>query len=346
MKYLITLSFVALTLFAFRTPTSEEAVDRVISPETPLQEVLLMLGESAPKHYIKEIDPEKARMGKEMVFEGRAQTSKLGYSNYISNIFVCTDCHNQVQEDPDPANPDVDARLKYAVEKDLPYLQATTFWGMVNRKTWYNEDYVQKYGDLVAPAKNSLYESTQLCAQECSSGRELEEWEAEAINHYYWTLQLRLKDLNLSIEEMMVIDEAVNTNNADQHKEAIELLEGHYMTASPADFVEVPTDRKAGYPNTQKGDPEVGRIIYDRSCKTCHRYGGPSLFTLDESKKTFRMMKRNIDKDTPFALYDIVRHGTYAEPGHRQYMPLYTADRMSDQQLEDLRAYIEFRAAN
>ncbi|RMF22347.1 MAG: cytochrome c, partial [Bacteroidetes bacterium] len=34
-------------------------------------------------------------------------------------------------------------------------------------------------------------------------------------------------------------------------------------------------------------------------------------------------------------------YGTYAIPGHKPYMPHYPLERMSKQQVEDLRAYIE-----
>ena len=40
------------------------------------------------------------------------------------------------------------------------------------------------------------------------------------------------------------------------------------------------------------------------------------------------------------ALYEIVRHGTYADTGHRAYMPNFTAERLSNAQVEDLRAYV------
>lgn len=330
-----TLIILLLTVAAFgwRPPTEAPA------PDTPVVEVLMALGEPAPAHYIAEVDSVKARMGRQMVYEGRAELPDGGYSNYISNIYVCTDCHNQRREDPVLAMPNPEDRLRYASEHDLPFLQSTTFWGMVNRESWYNDDYLQKYGDLVEPAKNSLYEATQLCARECSSGRYLEKWEAEAINHYYWTLQLQLGDLDLSDDELSFIAKAMDATNTDEKSEALKTLKSKYLLASPADFVEPPEDRWKGYADTQPGDPEIGRMIYDKSCMTCHRYGGPSLFVLDHSKKSYKLFAKNIWKDSPYALYDIVRHGTYAEPGHRQYMPLYTADRMSNQQLEDLRAF-------
>ncbi len=341
MKTVILLStaFILGALFLQSTPA------KLVNEDSRLAEVLIRLGEPKPDHYLAEVDPQKAEMGRQMVYTARTKMPETaGYSNYISAIFICTDCHNQVKEDPNPAMPSPEARLKYAMEKDLPFLQATTFWGMVNREAWYNDDYVIKYGSLVEPASKSLYEATQLCAQECSSGRELEAWEAEAINHYYWTLELKLKDLELTFEEYNRIDQAIATENPEIRRSVVGLLKSKYMVASPADFVEVPENKAKGYPNTAPGNAEIGREIYDRSCMTCHEYGGPSLFVLDHSTKNFRHLERNITSHDQFSIYEIVRHGTYAEPGHRQYMPLYTLDRMSYQQLEDLRAYIEAEA--
>ena len=62
---------------------------------------------------------------------------------------------------------------------------------------------------------------------------------------------------------------------------------------------------------------------------------------LDESKPTLNWLKRNITSDSDLSIYQIIRHGTYAASGHREYMPLYTQEKMSNQQVEDLRAFIE-----
>ena len=43
-------------------------------------------------------------------------------------------------------------------------------------------------------------------------------------------------------------------------------------------------------------------------------------------------------------MYEVIRHGTYDVLGHQEYMPQYTLEKLSDQQIEDLRAYIEMGA--
>jgi len=57
-----------------------------------------------------------------------------------SKHFVCTSCHNIVKEDPDIANPDPEARLTYAQNRGLPFLQGTTLYGAVNRVSFYKGD--------------------------------------------------------------------------------------------------------------------------------------------------------------------------------------------------------------
>lgn len=50
---------------------------------------------------------------------------------------------------------------------------------------------------------------------------------------------------------------------------------------------------------------------------------------------------KNVTKYLLYSIYEAVRTGTCAETGHREYMPHCTAEKMSDQQVEDLPAYIE-----
>ena len=67
--------------------------------------------------------------------------------SFISKYYVCTTCHNLEIEDPDLRVSDPETRLTFAKENDLPFLQGSTFKGIVNRESWYNDDYVKKYGD-------------------------------------------------------------------------------------------------------------------------------------------------------------------------------------------------------
>ena len=190
---------------------------------------------------------------------------------------------------------------------------------------------------MVKPARNSLAESTQLCAKVCSSGRYLEDWELEAILAYFWNNQLKIEDLELSEKEFGII------KNQKNNKESVALLKTKYALKSPATFGKTPNRQDLGFEGI-KGNPENGKKVYELSCMACHQDGGVSGIAFTNSKVDFQKFKRSIGKKMDYNLYDIVRKGTYAGQGKPRYMPLYPKERMSDQQLEDLRAYIEQEA--
>ncbi|WP_157472027.1 c-type cytochrome [Neolewinella persica] len=312
-----------------------------VTAATPVAEVLHNLGQPPAKHYIQ-ADPALAKKGEEIVLTGRTTNADGRRTNFVSKYYSCTSCHNIEQEDPDLRFSDPEARLPYVKQKGLPFLQGTTFKGIVNRESWYNDDYVKKYGDeKIKVAHESLRESIQLCAVECSQGREMEDWEIEAVLAYYWTLQFTLGDLGLTDEEL----ERINTESSQPEKQAAlrTWLRGFYGQTSPAHFYDAPPSKREGYPGLT-GDPRRGKDLYELSCLHCHKAGGVSHYPLGNDKLSFRHLRKMIIKDSHFSLYQIVAYGTYAIPGHRPYMPHYPAERMSKQQVEDLRAYIELMA--
>ena len=310
----------------------------VWSEDSSVYALLNSWGEPLPDHYL-DPDPEQVIKGEELVRYGRTSKSDGGTTKYISKYYVCTTCHNLEQEDPDLRFSDPETRLSYVKEKGLPFLQGTTFKGIVNRETWYNDDYVKKYGDeKIAIAHENLRESIQLCAIECSQGRPMEAWEIDAVLAYYWTLQWKLGDLDLSEADFEKINRGAK-DTAD--REALrQWLKSKYLQKSPAEFYDAPADKKIGYPGLT-GDPARGKDLYELSCVYCHQPGGVSHYLLDNSKLSFQHLKKMIPKDSHMSLYQIIAYGTYAIPGHRPYMPHYSKERMSWQQVEDLRTYIE-----
>ena len=334
MKYLFSIVVIGLILLSLSWISADYLSD-IVTSETKLMDFKVGLGMEVPSHYVNDIDPAKSELGRQLINEGRADTPQ-GKSSYISRFYICTSCHNTVREDPDLSLVNSDARLDFAITNNLPYLQASTFWGIVNREVWYNDDYVKKYGDLVVEANKSLEASIQLCAQECSQGRVLEDWEMEAILHYLTSLELKMADL--ATEEEI---ERLNSNELSL-KEKQDWVQSKFLPRSPATFSEPPSDKQAGYGII--GDLVRGRAIYELGCQHCHREDGVSDLVLDDSRKNFKWLKNNITSDSRYSIYEIIRHGTYAEYGHREYMPLYTQEKMTDRQVEDLRAYIESMA--
>ena len=163
--------------------------------ETSVYSVLKEFGEPAVSHELSKVTPEMVARGEELVLNGRMQGPNAKLKTRVSKYFVCTDCHNTEREDPILTVIDPEARLEFAIKNGLPFLQATTLWGVVNRDVWYNDDYENKYGELVKEARHDLREAIQLCATECSQGRLLDEWEMESVLAYLWSLELKLGDL-------------------------------------------------------------------------------------------------------------------------------------------------------
>jgi len=302
--------------------------------ETPVYEVLAHFGEDMPEHARNNAKEEIIQRGYELIHRGRTIGPDGKKSKYISKFYVCTSCHNTQREDPDLTVLDPEARLNHAIENKLKFLQGTTFYGVANRESWYNDDYYLKYGDLVRPANKSLAEATQLCATVCSSGRYLEEWELEAILAYYWDNQIKLGDLALTPEEKSKILKA----EAGENPNIIALIKSKYALKSPATFGKSPDDKKKGYP--YEGNPELGKQLFQLSCQACHQREGVAGLAFEADELDFNKFKRNLYQSGLYNLYDIVRYGTYTDKGKPRYMPHYPEERMSDRQLEHLRAYI------
>ena len=327
-----------LLLLGMDWPETEPMVDL----DTGLAKVLELLG--ATENFVKpdySIPGVSVEVGRDLIYTGKAEKKGSGKTKQQSKHFVCTSCHNMKREDPDLRFSDPQARLLYAKKNGLPFLPGTTLYGAVNRTNFYNGDYEQKYGDLVKPARNNIREAIQLCAVECSQGRALEPWEMESVLAYLWTIELKLKDLNLTEGDLQEINRALSGDSG--RGAMVRKLKGLYLDGSPATFVTPPEDRKMGYEVTA-GNPGNGKMIYDLSCKHCHEDGRYAFFELDDSWFSFRFLEKHFPRYTRYSGYQVIRYGTSPITGKRAYMPNYTLEKMSHQQLEDLRAYVEQQA--
>lgn len=272
------------------------------------------------------IDGVSAKVGETIFHEGFAPKPNGGKTSKQSKHFVCSSCHNVEREDPDLNMVDPQARLEYTSERGLPFLQGSTMYGAVNRSSYYNGDYEKKYGDLVFAARNNVRNAIQLCATECAQGRKLENWELESLLAYLWTLEYKLEDIGLTEESAENI--------------GIEGIQARYLQKSPATFIPPPDDRQKG--TGLMGNEENGKLIYENGCLHCHYQGRYSFFHLDSSKMSFKHLKRSMTKYGRHSIYQVIRWGVPSKSGKASYMPQYTQEKMSDQQLADLRAYIEF----
>lgn len=330
-------AFFAIILFANKTEVKQYELAETDS----VAMILEKLGDKPVNHKL-DINKKNvsAAIGRDLIFNGFSKIKGKKKAKQQSKHFVCTSCHNTEIEDPNLAISDPQARLEYVSKNDLPFLQGTTLYGAVNRTSFYNGDYEKKYGDLVFKARNNLREAIQLCAVECAQGRALKSWEIESILAFLWENEFKLSDLKLSPEQKITVQNALN-GKANESK-AIALLKAAYLQGSPATFNYPPPDRKMGA--KLKGNPENGKLIYDYSCKHCHSNEAYSYFKLDEEKITFEHLNKHFSKYTRYSVYQVARFGTPVMNGKKAYMPQYTSERMSDQQLEDLRAYVKQRS--
>lgn len=315
------------------------------SDATPLVDVLADLGDSAALDRRAELpgsDSALVRRGYDIVHRGFTVREGGDTSQPVSRFFLCTDCHNTVIEDPDLRFSDPEARLDYVAERNIPLLQGTTLKGVINRETWYNGDYGEKYGAAALEAHDNLEKAVQLCARECSQGRTLEEWELQSVLAYLGSLGYTLGDLGLRDDTRSRLRRAQESDNEEERKAALAELRSYYRKDSPATFRPPPADVAAGY--DVEGNAERGEPVYRLSCMHCHKPGGTARFELAQDSLSFRRLAAKIGRTRGSGFYPAIRHGLSATERRLKYMPLYPAERLSDRQIEDLRAYVEAHA--
>lgn len=317
-----------------------------LSEEDGVSAVLEKLGKVNNNKVNNSIEGVSAQNGEKLVSIGfSVKQNGKGKTSKQSPYFTCNACHNTAKEFDDLSNLSSQNRLEYAEKNDLPFLQGSSFYGLVNRTTFYNDDYQKKYGSVstIEAASTDIREAIQLCATQCSQGRSLADWEIESLLAYFWTLELKIKDLNLTLAEKTSLENSLTKQ--EDLASSINLLQSKYSQNSPAHFQE---DRPFE-PITEAMKKDVdgfknGQLIYERSCLHCHEKRRYSFFGLDNSQFSFVNLINRSKKGGKGGLHKITRYGTSPLAGKKAYMPLYPIEKLSEQQLEDLRIYIENRA--
>lgn len=332
---LITLSFLG-----FKFGNERGFIRTIDAKELSVSDVLIMLGDDKVVHHMATFDMDKSKIGEDLILYGKTKIDGK-YSKRISKYFVCTDCHNLGREFTNLYHETPEDRFKYAKDNGLDFLPGSTFWGIYNRTTFYNDDYKKKYGTLVDNSRDTLENAVQVCSKYCSSGRYLENWELESIMHYYKEHELKIKDLGLTENTLKNIQKFSKLKE-EEKKGLIELIKNSYRQFYSATFSETMPIEKRKY--GEGGNIETGELIYEKSCLYCHARKRVTNLNLDKSVLTARMFWRNIKNYSDKSLYQIIRHGTYSIIGKKQYMPLFTKEKMSDDQINDLVAYIKLKA--
>ena len=328
--------FSLVGLFSVQSKDEDGEYKKIEMPLTSLDDVRLSLGGEKLNHTIEKVDPLKAKYGLELIRNGQLKR-KLLKSKIISPYFVCTDCHNLGREFENANDQDPASRLAYAQKNNLAFLPASTFWGIYNRTSFYNDDYIKKYGDIITKAKKSLPESIQVCAKYCAAGRTLKDWEVEAIMHYFKATELSIMDVNLTNNQIKNA-RLVNQLDAEEKAKLLIELEKSYVQGYSAHFDEAMPREKRKY--GEGGNAETGKFIYNNACLSCHKDGRVTFLKLDSDKLSAQMFVNHMEGYSDKSAYQIIRYGTYTMAGRNQYMPRYTKDKMNDVQINDLMAYI------
>ena len=303
--------------------------------ELSLEDVLVQVGKEKSNHYLEKMDMDSVQMGYEMVTYGQLKDKS---NKRISKFFVCTDCHNQVKEVQNLSNQSADERIKYGIKNDIPFLPASTFYGLYNTEHWYNGDYASKYGDLVKPTRDTLFNAIQLCAVQCSQGREMENWEIRAVLHYLKSIEIKVGDLKLPADKLNILKRTYEMGKNSDFDNYFYDYKKWYPTINDATF----GDLNPVKPKNHTVNLENGKYIFDNGCLHCHGMGKDiTNFEFDTDKLTFSFLNSKLEKNNHFTIPYIVRKGTYAVSGRRQYMPQYPLEKMSDNQLFDLIGYVK-----
>jgi cytochrome c len=307
-------------------------------------DVLVKLGDKKPIHYksFNELDEQKVKQGFDLFTKGVTFDKNGKKTKKQSKHFVCTDCHNIQIEDPDLTESNPETRLDFAINNNLNFLPGTTMAGAVNREHWYNDDYIKKYGTLVTPAYDTLKNAIHLCAVQCSQGRALDNWEMDAMTEFFISIGFSVNDIKLSNKEKQKIANALHSQKGKE--EAIKLIKSKYLNYSPATFLK--STKKENRSLGLYGNAKIGEKIFELSCLTCHKQTGVTNYKLDTGKLTFNHLKYWSSTTSFLSIYEITREGTYAMPGYKPYMPNYTKERLSENQLNDLMAYINQQSTN
>ena len=322
----------------------QSPLDAIHFDQLGLSKVLEQLGQK-PQHLPNSnIEGVSAQKGKEIVFTGQTTNAQGQANPPHSKYFVCTSCHNTVKEVDNLLDVNPQSRIDYAAKRHIPLLPAASFYGIVNRNTFYNDDYQQKYGHVpaIAQAKHDIRQAIQLCATECSQGRPMENWEIESVLAYFWTIQLKMGDLALSFDEKRQIQQALN--DKEQDPELVQLIQSRYLQAFPATFSQAPNYKKLSKEELKDEKRyRNGKLIYDLSCQHCHANKRHSHIDLSNKDESFVYLHEQMKKKAPHAMFSAIRNGVK----HQQdlaYMPQYTLEHLSDEHLIDLQIYVENRA--
>jgi mono/diheme cytochrome c family protein len=284
--------------------------------------------------------------GRELLVNGQVKSPPYGAgpSAPLAKAYRCVHCHNLRREDEKLTEPDPEARARYVLAeepaeperrdgKTLSLTPGTTLWGAVNRGSYYNGTHSRyrglKLDDGARVDPTSLADAVKVCCRYSSGGRFPEGWELDSILTHLWDLEVRLRDLGLAEAAERKVLDAVNGGRAGPLGEARGLLRRSFLREAEAKKTPRPSraegDRVEYGKAPFNGDARLGEFLYRSACAGCHAAGGVN----DVSGAKL------VADDGKF--HKLVWDGS--EPDGA-YMPFFSAQRLSQQQAADIRAYL------
>lgn len=313
-----------------------------ITKETTVWEVFTRLGKIKPNILDEEKLPiDAVQKGIDLATQGRTTEPNGSRGRKISRHFVCLDCHSTQREYSDLSVIDPQSRLLFADSMQRPFLPGPPLLGLVNRVLFFNDDFQKEWKEdfpKVEESHRDLRAAINVCNQSFGEGRELKAWEVESLLAYFWTLELKMRHLPLTEEEVELVEQAVNTNRQNLH--AVNVIREHYVEVYPAHLVEPLPVEKRRATSPVVNDFKNGERVYELSCLYCHQDKRRSRFKLDREQRSFQFLKKHFDDGSKYSIYDVIRYHPGSKGNERSRMPHYTAERMSDHQIQDLRYYI------
>jgi mono/diheme cytochrome c family protein len=347
-----------LALFSNNRNVNADETERAYDVNTPID---ILLGRDGKRQLADSIArqayggksyswDQHVAWGKELVTTGQVKQPPVGAapSLPLSEYYRCVHCHNLVREDRRLPVQDPEAReamIRQAAPPQpelrdgavLSLTPGTTLWGAVNRERFYN-GYYEKYhhlklADGSAMRPDRLGDAVMICSYFCSVGRFPQDWELNSILAFLWTLELRLKDVDLAPDEAQRLLILFNRGKPDAVELARQALRRKYLAASAATEALLPYKNEDnvvyyGLPTPAKisGDARNGKFLYQSACAGCHG-------------DVYAIAGRELAEDDE-GFHKSIWHGKTHPGKHKLYMPLFTAQRLTRPQAADIRAYL------
>ena len=311
-----------------------------ITAETKVWKIMSSLGKVNVNALYKQPQHDAAK-GEQLVSKGMTVDFRGKNTLRTSPKLTCVACHSVEAEHPFYGILDPQARLEHADSMGLPFLPGPPLYGLVNRVAFFNDDYQRLFQHKNVQAIQDGHRNIRLAIQACNTvyakGRTLEAWEIESILAYLWTLELKMGDLGVPDSVLVLVKESIRTNRANSR--AVNLMRRYYPEVYPATLSPPLSMEERQEVSPILNDYNNGRAVYRRSCLHCHANRRYANLKLDRSVNTFKWLKKHMDSGSRHDFYDAIRYSPNSK-ANRSQPPHYTAQRMSDQQIQDLRFYI------